>query len=177
MHGNCNTNSRLHLKAERWAIFRMMGPNHPDNSKNLIRPDSIRRKSSRPETLCGKSRIPWDVFYAIPVAPGSKINSKFDSLTDFRDLGYSAIFPIILSLRGSLLGAQGAGKILGFCLQTATSLTPHNRLYPLHLHPKRVQLLNFTRCLQGAYRKLHLKFPGSVQKYDFRRFSKIVEDF
>ena len=76
----------------------MIWPNHPDLAKNLIWPDSIRRKSSRPETLCGKSHIPWDGFYAIPVAPGSKNNSKFDFLTDFRDLGYSAIFPIILSL-------------------------------------------------------------------------------
>ena len=80
----------------------MMGPNHPDNSKNQIGLDSIRRKSSRPETLCGKSHIPWDGFYAIPVAPGPKNNSKSICLTDFRDLGYSGIFPIILSLRCSL---------------------------------------------------------------------------
>ena len=75
---------------------------YPDLAKNLIGPDSIRRKSSRPETLCGKSHIPWDVFYAIPVPPGSKNNFKIDLLTDFRDLGYSGFFPIIPTLRCSL---------------------------------------------------------------------------
>ena len=61
--------------------------------KNLISPDLIRRESSRPETLCGKSHIPWDGFGAIPVAPGSKIKSKFDFLTDFSGFGVFGNFP------------------------------------------------------------------------------------
>ena len=53
---------RLPLKAGWWAIFRMMGPNHPDNFQNLIWPDSSRRKSSRPETFRGKSHTSRDGF-------------------------------------------------------------------------------------------------------------------
>ena len=70
----------------------MILPNHPDLAKNLIWPDSIRRKSSQPETLCGKSHIPWDGLYAIPVAPGSKIKSKLDFLDGFSGFGVFGIF-------------------------------------------------------------------------------------
>ena len=89
---------RLQDKQDVLPFLRMFCPKHPDLVKKLFGPDSIRHKSSRPETLCGKSHIPWDGFYAIPVPPGLKNNSKFDFLTDFRDLGYSGISPIILSL-------------------------------------------------------------------------------
>ena len=55
-------------------FLRMFCPKHPNLAQNLMWPDSIRRKSSRPATLCGKSHIPWDIFSTIPVAPGSTKN-------------------------------------------------------------------------------------------------------
>ena len=39
------------------------------------------------------------------------------------------------------------------------------------------EVVNFMRCLQGAYRKLYAKVPGSIPKYYFRRLSDIFVRF
>jgi hypothetical protein len=50
--------SRLHHKQDVLQFLRMFWSKHPDQVKNIIGPDSSRRKSSRAETFCGKSHAP-----------------------------------------------------------------------------------------------------------------------
>ena len=64
---------------DKWDVLpflRKFCRKHPDLAPNLIWPDAIRRKSSRPETLCGKNLIPRDVSKPIPVPQGLRMNLK-----------------------------------------------------------------------------------------------------